>query len=98
MVIIDHGGGISTLYAHGSEILVQVGQAVTRGEAVLKVGSTGYSTGAHAHFEVRINGEVTNPIEYITTNKIPESTKQNKNENTTDTENENTLNTTNTTN
>ena len=98
MVIIDHGGGISTLYAHGSEILVQVGQAVTRGEAVLKVGSTGYSTGAHAHFEVRINGEVTNPIEYITTNKIPESTKQNKNEKTTDTENENTLNMTNTTN
>ena len=44
MVIIDHGGGVATLYAHGSEILVQVGQTVKRGDAVLKVGSTGYST------------------------------------------------------
>lgn len=82
MVIVDHGGGISTLYAHGSEILVQVGQTVTRGEPVLKVGSTGYSTGAHAHFEVRINGVVTNPIEYITKGKIPEVIKKlEKNEN-----------------
>ena len=71
MVIIDHGGGISTLYAHGSEILVEVGQTVTRGEAVLKVGSTGYSTGPHAHFEVRINGETTNPLPYITNGVIP---------------------------
>ncbi len=55
MVIIDHGGGVSTLYAHGSEILVEVGQTVKRGDAVLKVGSTGYSTGPHAHFEVRLN-------------------------------------------
>lgn len=76
MVIIDHGGGISTLYAHGSELLVQVGQTVKRGESVLKVGSTGYSTGAHAHFEVRLNGTVTDPMPYITNGVIPET--QNK--------------------
>lgn len=90
MVMIDHGGGISTLYAHGSEILVQVGQMVTRGEPVLKVGSTGYSTGPHAHFEVRINGEVTNPIEYITKSKIPESVNTTNTTNTTNTISENT--------
>lgn len=66
MVIIDHGGGVSTLYAHGSEILVEAGQTVTTGTPVLKVGSTGYSTGAHAHFEVRVNGEYLNPLEFIT--------------------------------
>lgn len=65
MVIIDHGGGVQTLYAHGSEILVQVGQEVEAGEAVLKVGSTGYSTGPHAHFEIRINGQTVNPMEYL---------------------------------
>ena len=60
------GGGISTLYAHGSEIMVQVGETVKRGETVvLKVGSTGYSTGPHAHFEVRINGKHVNPVPYI---------------------------------
>ena len=66
MVMIDHGGGISTLYAHGSQILVSAGQHVQRGEAILKVGSTGYSTGPHAHFEVRINGVTTDPMPYIT--------------------------------
>ena len=66
MVIVDHGGGVSTLYAHGSEILVEVGQEVTTGTSILKVGSTGYSTGPHAHFEVRINGEYIDPLEYIT--------------------------------
>ena len=71
MVIVDHGGGVTTLYAHGSEILVEVGQTVTRGEPVLKVGSTGYSTGAHAHFEVRINGITTDPLPYITNGLIP---------------------------
>ena len=100
IVIIDHGGGISTLYAHGSEILVQVGQTVTRGEPILKVGSTGYSTGPHAHFEVRINGVVTNPIEYITSNKIPESNNDNSTQNTQNVQNtenkENTQNTQNT--
>lgn len=72
MVIVDHGGGISTLYAHGSEILVDIGQSVKRGDPVLKVGSTGYSTGPHAHFEVRINGVTTDPIPYITNGLIPE--------------------------
>lgn len=81
MVIIDHGGGISTLYAHGSEILVEVGQTVKRGDAILKVGSTGYSTGPHAHFEVRINGETTNPLPYITNGLIP-GEENNSNENT----------------
>lgn len=69
MVIIDHGGGVQTLYAHGSEIVAQVGQEVQAGDVVLKVGSTGYSTGPHAHFEVRINGETVNPLDYV---KIPE--------------------------
>lgn len=84
MVIIDHGGGISTLYAHGSETLVQVGQTVKRGDAVLKVGSTGYSTGPHAHFEVRINGVTTDPLPYITNGLIPgKETTSDENTNTT---------------
>lgn len=88
MVIIDHGGGISTLYAHGSEILVTVGQSVKRGDAILKVGSTGYSTGPHAHFEVRINGVTTNPLPYITNGLVP-GEENTSNQNTT---NQNTTN------
>ena len=65
MVIIDHGGGVQTLYAHGSSIEVEVGDVVNAGEVVLKVGSTGYSTGPHAHFEIRINGDTVNPLDYI---------------------------------
>ena len=65
MVIIDHGGGVQTLYAHGSEILVQLGQVVSAGTEILKVGSTGYSTGPHAHFEIRIDGQTINPIDYL---------------------------------
>lgn len=65
MVIIDHGGGVQTLYAHGSKILVELGQVVSAGTEVLKVGSTGYSTGPHAHFEIRINGQTVNPIDYL---------------------------------
>ena len=97
MVIIDHGGGVSTLYAHGSEIMVQVGDTVKRGETVvLKVGSTGYSTGPHAHFEVRLNGVVTDPIPYITNGMVP--TTQTQNQNTTnETTNISTTNATNTT-
>ncbi len=76
MVIVDHGGGISTLYAHGDEISVEVGQTVKRGDEVLKVGTTGYSTGYHAHFEVRINGQTVEPLDYITSyNK--ETTEEN---------------------
>lgn len=86
MVIIDHGGGVSTLYAHGSEIMVQVGDVVKRGETVvLKVGSTGYSTGPHAHFEVRLNGVVTDPLPYITSGLVP--TTQNSNSTGEETEN-----------
>ncbi len=84
MVIIDHGGGISTLYAHGSEILVELGQSVKRGDTILKVGSTGYSTGPHAHFEVRINGVTTDPLPYITNGLVPgeeNSTDENNNKN-----------------
>ena len=66
MVIVDHGGGIQTLYAHGSSISVDVGQTVSKGEQVLRVGMTGYATGPHAHFEVRINGEPVEPLDYIT--------------------------------
>ena len=65
MVIIDHGGGVQTLYAHGSEIIAQVGQVVSTGTEILKVGSTGYSTGPHAHFEIRINGYTVDPMEYL---------------------------------
>ena len=64
-VMIDHGGGIQTLYAHGSQIVVSVGQEVSAGEVVLKVGSTGYATGPHAHFEVRINGTPVEPLTYL---------------------------------
>lgn len=71
MVMVDHGGGISTLYAHGSEIMVQVGQTVKKGDVILKVGDTGYATGPHAHFEVRINGSPVNPMPYITSNQNP---------------------------
>lgn len=65
-VVIDHGGGVSTLYAHGSAIYVTKGQKVTRGQDVLAIGSSGNSTGKHAHFEVRINGKPVNPLPYVT--------------------------------
>lgn len=64
-VIIDHGGGIITLYGHCNELLVSSGQSVSRGSTIAKVGSTGRSTGPHCHFEVRINGATTDPMQYL---------------------------------
>lgn len=65
MIIIDHGGGISTLYAHLSSMYVLPGDRVSRGQSIGAVGSTGWSTGAHLHFEVRKDGATLNPIKYV---------------------------------
>ena len=64
-VMIDHGGGIVTLYGHNSAFNVSVGQSVSRGQTIAFIGSTGNSTGPHCHFEVRINGSTTDPLDYI---------------------------------
>ena len=64
-VVISHGNGISTLYAHNSTLLVSVGQQVTQGQVISKSGNTGYSTGPHLHFEVLVNGSPQNPRGYV---------------------------------
>lgn len=67
-VVIDHGGGYSTLYGHATKLYVRAGQTVNRGDTIAIVGSTGYSTGAHLHFEIIKNGNYTNPLSYYNIN------------------------------
>lgn len=64
-VIINHGNGVQTLYAHCSKLLVKVGDKVAQGESIARVGSTGRSTGPHVHFEIRINGKAVDPAKYL---------------------------------
>lgn len=65
IVLIDHGNGIQTAYAHTATMLVTVGQKVSKGQHIADIGSTGASTGPHVHYEVRIGGERVNPLDYV---------------------------------
>ena len=65
LVVVDHGGGLSTAYAHNSSIVVGVGQQVSQGEVLALAGSTGNSSGPHVHFEVRVNGSAVDPLGYL---------------------------------
>ena len=63
--MISHGSGIVTLYGHNSSLVISNGQSVKKGQVIAKIGSTGYSTGNHCHFEVRVNGDHTTPWPYL---------------------------------
>lgn len=64
-VMVYHGEGITTVYAHGQKVLTKRGDEVKQGDIIMEVGSTGNSTGPHLHFEVRINGQTTNPLKFV---------------------------------
>ncbi|MBQ3145582.1 MAG: peptidoglycan DD-metalloendopeptidase family protein [Clostridia bacterium] len=81
MVMIDHGGGVSTVYGHGSKIIAETGQIVKRGDIVMEAGSTGWSTGPHLHFEIRINGKYVDPLPYITKQSNISQTEEDGGEN-----------------
>ncbi len=70
LIVVDHGGGLTTRYGHLSHIDVAQGQTVARSQFIGRVGSTGRSTGPHLHYEVRINDEPVNPLQYLLTNSI----------------------------
>ena len=65
MVILDHGGNLTTVYAHLSRIECSEGAEVNRGSTIGRVGATGVATGSHLHFETRINGDAVNPMRYL---------------------------------
>jgi len=65
LVIIDHGNGYWTYYAHNSELLVQAGEAVMQGQAIARSGSTGNSTGDHLDFRIRQGNVFLNPLEFL---------------------------------
>ena len=67
-VMISHGNGVVTLYGHGNKVLTSVDTQVKQGDVIMELGSTGNSTGPHCHFEVRINGNYTNPLNFV---KVP---------------------------
>ncbi len=64
-ILIDHGNGLSTLYAHNSSLVVSVGDQVSKGQIIAYSGESGNATGPHVHFEVRLNGTRVNPMSYL---------------------------------
>ena len=69
-VIIDHGGGLTSLYGHMSQRSVNVGQQVTSGQTIGLMGSTGWSTGPHLHLEFAVNGELVDALDYVPSSDI----------------------------
>jgi len=92
MIMIDHGGGISTLYAHGSELIAKLGDKVKKGDLIMKSGSTGWSTGPHLHFEVRLNGTPVDSLDFLNNQSKYLKTEKEENQNIENTDNSNEVN------